>query len=140
MRRAPNNQGTVLEGVPVVVDKQRSLADALAALAHEPGLKGGLIATRDGLCVVNGLRGLVRPETLSAMAAATTGAAEAAMDEVGSSGSPLIVMEGSRHRLLSLPTTDDLLLIAVSEPTIPLDTVLETLRRVGKQIEKIVLE
>ncbi|MHB8584688.1 MAG: roadblock/LC7 domain-containing protein [Thermoplasmatota archaeon] len=132
----------MIEGTPVVVDKNRNLTEALAALSSEPGIRGAVLATRDGLCVVNGLRGLVRPETFSAMAAATCGAAEAALAETSANvgSETAVVMESGVHRILALPASEELLLVMLADTSATLDTVMASGKRAVQRIAKIVAE
>lgn len=98
-----------------LMDRNGSLQGVLDGLAASPGMVGAVLVSRDGFCMMKACNRLSNPEVFSAMAAAFVGAAEAALLELGEGGAPRILVETPHTRLLALPATEGMLLIAIAQ-------------------------
>lgn len=117
---------------------QRRLEETLDAVV-EDGVLGAMLVTRDGFCMMNRCRAVPAPETLSAMTATMLGAAEAALGEMGGGeGPPRVHLETPTRRVLVLAVTPELLLVGVSDPTVPAETLRARLDKAAEIVARIV--
>ena len=90
----------------------RALAQSqLDSLAHEPGVKGAMLVSRDGLPILTSGR-LGDGGMVAAMSATMLGAAEMAIPDPA----PLrVCIDAEKMRLLAVPATRDTLLVVLGD-------------------------
>lgn len=109
------------------MSQQELVQSAIEKLRATPGVRGALLATRDGFLVLSHWPGLHRPETFAAMTATLMGAAEAALD--GAAPPPLRVsIEAAGARFLIFEVDAELLLAVATEPSSDAATVVDAAR------------
>ncbi len=121
----------------MLTQKQTHLQTALDALADAPGMVGAVLVSRDGFCMMNRFKALPGAETFSAMSATLMGAAEAALNEIGTERPLRIIVETSRHRMVTAGATGELLVVAMSEIATPLADVLMLVESAAAQIATV---
>lgn len=98
----------------------RSLRDpwkrSLESLNQIEGIAGSLLATRDGLCVLNECARLRKPEVTCAMGAAVLAASETMAGELGLARKARFSVQAGAHTILGMGATDDLMLLMVLHP------------------------
>lgn len=95
--------------------RQERVQEILDALGREPGVRGALLVTRDGLCALNRSRGLPQADTFSAMCAALVGAAEAALAEWNESAPARVTVETPGMGLVLVGIDAEVVLVAATE-------------------------
>lgn len=104
----------------MATETQIRVAQLLDKLVADPGLRAASLVTRDGLAVVERGARLAGAETFSAMVAALAGAAETALIEAGSEGASRIRVDSTRSRLYVSGVNDQMLLVTLVDPSLPL--------------------
>jgi predicted regulator of Ras-like GTPase activity (Roadblock/LC7/MglB family) len=105
-------------GLVGVNEKQRMLQAAVDNLVARKGILGAMLVRRDGISIMHRGRQQINPETFGAMCAVAVGAAETAFSELGPPETPQIRAETSRHRLLIMGATDEVILVVIGERTV----------------------
>lgn len=121
-----------------MAEKQQLIEAVLDTLIARKGTLGALLVRRDGICTVARGPRSVAPETLAGMTAVAYGAAEVVLREFGRAPLVRFQAETARHRLIVLNATEDLLLIAIVEPTVSWDDVSAAARDATASIAEIV--
>lgn len=117
--------------------RQTRLQETLDQLVARPGTRGALLVSRDGFCMMNNFDSLPAAETFSAMSATLVGAAEAAFAEFGSDGPTRVVIESTRTRMVAEGAGGEMLLVALTEASAPLDETLKDVSAATSEIARI---
>ena len=116
--------------------KTEKLVQTLKDLKQNGGISGAAIVTRDGLLVVSELSEDIDGETLAAMTATMTGAAETAMSELKKKGIERVIVESKDARLISTEAGKQTILVCMVDMKAKLGLVLLEMERTAKIIEK----
>lgn len=121
-----------------MTDKQQRLEEALKRLVGDGEVRGAVLVSRDGFCVLNQFNRLPSPETFSAMSATLVGAAEAALSELGVRHATRVVVSTETDRLVTVGATDELLLVALLDGDAALEASLGRIDEAARSVAKIV--
>jgi len=116
--------------------KTEKLVQTLKDLKQNGGISGAAIVTRDGLLVVSELSEDIDGETLAAMTATMTGAAETAMSELKKKEIERVIVESKDARLISTEAGKQTILVCMVDMKAKLGLVLLEMERTAKIIEK----
>jgi predicted regulator of Ras-like GTPase activity (Roadblock/LC7/MglB family) len=116
--------------------KTEKLVQTLKDLKQNGGISGAAIVTRDGLLVASELSEDIDGETLAAMTATMTGAAETAMSELKKRGIERVIVESKDARLISTEAGKQTILVCMVDIKAKLGLVLLEMERTAKIIEK----
>ena len=118
--------------------KSEKLSEILKKLKQSGGMESVAIITRDGLLVASELSESVDGETLAAMTATMTGAAETAMSELKKKEIARIIVESSDSKLISMGAGKKAILVCMVSEKAKLGFVLLEMEKASKQIEGVV--
>lgn len=104
----------------MLTDKQKRLQDTLDGLGAQPGVRGAVLVSRDGFCMMNRCPAMPAAETFSAMSATLFGAAEAAFAEFANDGPRRVIVESASARMVAEGAGGELILVAVLDASKPL--------------------
>jgi predicted regulator of Ras-like GTPase activity (Roadblock/LC7/MglB family) len=100
------------------------------------GIEGTAVVTKDGLLVASELSESIDGETLAAMTATMTGAAETAMSELKKKEIERVIVESKDARLISVEAGKKTILVCMVNMKAKLGLVLLEMERAAKVIEK----
>jgi hypothetical protein len=116
--------------------KTEKLVQTLKDLKQNGGISGAAIVTKDGLLVASELSEDIDGETLAAMTATMTGAAETAMSELKKKEIERVIVESKDARLISTEAGKQTILVCMVDMKAKLGLVLLEMERTAKIIEK----
>ncbi len=115
-----------------MMEQQERLQKTLDGLVTEDGLLGSALVSRDGIPVLSSFSQRLDQRTFSilvegAMVATLMGAAEEAMEELEAGEIEHISIESAEFRMIILGASRDLLFLAITDTSVPLQQVLAPL-------------
>lgn len=115
-----------------MMEQQERLQKTLDGLVAEDGVLGSALVSRDGIPVLSSFSQRLDQRTFSilvegAMVATLMGAAEEAMEELEAGEIEHITIETAEFRMIILGASPDLLFLAITDASIPLQEVLAPL-------------
>jgi predicted regulator of Ras-like GTPase activity (Roadblock/LC7/MglB family) len=118
--------------------KNEKLSEILKKLKQSGGMESAAVITRDGLLVASELSESVDGETLAAMTATMTGAAETAMSELKKKEMDRIIVESSDSKLISMGAGKKAIIVCMVSEKAKLGFILLEMEKASKQIEGVV--
>ena len=104
--------------------KKEKLTKILQKLTSLGDVEGAALITRNGLLIASQLSEDIKGETLAAMAAAMTGAAETAIRELKKSSPDRIIVESKNTKLITMGAGKQAILACIVNPNAQLGLVL----------------
>ncbi len=116
--------------------KKEKLNQILQGLTSTGDIEGAAVITRDGLLIASELTESIDGDTLSAMAATMTGAAETAIQELKKSSPDRIIVESKNTKLITVGAGENAILACIVKPSAKLGIVLLEMRKTSKNVKK----
>jgi predicted regulator of Ras-like GTPase activity (Roadblock/LC7/MglB family) len=117
--------------------KKEQLEQILKKLTQTGGVDGAATITRDGLLVASQLSDGIDAETLAAMTAAMTGAAETAMSELKKKEAERVIVESKDAKLISIGAGKHAILVCMVSEKAKLGLILLDMDKVAGKIATI---
>lgn len=121
----------------MLTENQTRLQATLDALRSNGEVRGALLISRDGFCMMNQYDALPGADTFSAMSATLMGAAEAALAELGDHAPLRVVVETRHGRLVATGVTKEILLVAIADVSAALDPLVKRVERAAEDVARI---
>ncbi|MBD3249306.1 roadblock/LC7 domain-containing protein [Candidatus Woesearchaeota archaeon] len=116
--------------------KKKKLSTVLQKLTSTGDIDGAVVITRDGLLVASELTESIDSDTLAAMAATMTGAAETAIQELKKSSPDRVIVESKNTKMITVGAGDDAILVCIMKPSAKLGIILLEMKKAAEKIEK----
>ena len=116
--------------------EKEKLTRILQKLTSTGDVEGAAVITRNGLLIASNLSEDIKGETLAAMAAAMTGAAETAVRELKKSSPERIIVESKNTKLIAMGAGEQAILTCIVNPDAQLGLVLIQMNKATLALKK----
>ena len=116
--------------------KKEKLNQILQKLISTGDVEGAAVITRDGLLIASELSESIDGETLAAMAATMTGAAETAVQELKKTSPDRVIVESKNTKLITVGAGQQAILVCVIDPNAKLGLILLDMKKAADDIQK----
>lgn len=116
--------------------KKEKIENLLDELTASGDVDGAAVVTRDGLLIASQLSKSIDSETLAAMTATMTGAAETAMKELKKKEIERVIVESSDSKLITTGAGSETILVAMVSGKANLGLILLSMKKISKKIEE----
>ena len=116
--------------------KKEKLMQILKKLKAGGDIEGAAVITRDGLLIASELSTNIDGETLAAMTATMTGAAETAIQELKKSSPDRVIVESKNTKLISVGAGEQAILACVINADAKLGLILLEMKKAADNIRK----
>ena len=117
--------------------KKEKLTKILQQLMSTGDTEGCAVITRDGLLIASELRGEIDGDTLAAMTATMTGAAETAVQELNKGTPDRVIVESEKTKLIAIGAGKQAILVNVVQPKAKLGMVLMDMKKASAKVKKV---
>ncbi len=116
--------------------KKEKLTEILQKLTSSGDVEGAAVITRDGLLIAFELSEGIDGDTLAAMSATMTGAAETAIQELKKSSPDRVIVESKNTKLITTGAGEQAILACIINPYAKLGLILMEMKKASCAIEK----
>jgi predicted regulator of Ras-like GTPase activity (Roadblock/LC7/MglB family) len=116
--------------------KKEKLENYLGKFLASGDIEGAAVVTRDGLLVASALSEKIDAETLAAMTATMTGAAETAMHELKKKEVVRVIVETADTKLITTGAGEDMILVCMVGAKAKLGLILMSMKKTAQLISK----
>ncbi len=116
--------------------KKEKLESILQKLTSTGDIEGAAVITRDGLLIASELTESIDADTLAAMAATMTGAAETAVQELKKSSPKRVIVESRNTKLITVGSGENSILVCIIKSSAKLGIVLLDMKKAAAAVEK----
>lgn len=122
--------------MPKEKTKKEKLETFLDEILTIGGVEGAAIVTRDGLLIASQLSEHIDAETLAAMTATMTGAAETAMHELKKKEIERVIVETKDSKMITTGAGEEAILVCMVGAKENLGLILMSMKKIAQKIEK----
>ena len=116
--------------------KKEKLTQILQKLKSIGDIEGAAVITRDGLLIASELSKNIDGETLAAMTATMTGAAETAIQELKKSSADRVIVESKNAKLITMGAGKQAILACLVNQDAKLGLILMEMKKASNNIQK----
>lgn len=116
--------------------KKEKLTQILQKLKSIGDIEGAAVITRDGLLIASELSKNIDGETLAAMTATMTGAAETAIQELKKSSADRVIVESKNAKLITMGAGEQAILACLVNQDAKLGLILMEMKKASNNIQK----
>lgn len=118
--------------------KKQKLTEILQKLKTSGDFEGAAVITRDGLSIASELSPNINANTLAAMSATMTGAAETAVQELNKASPERVIVESNNSKLITVGAGPKAILVCVIGSRAKLGLILISMKKAAASIKNIV--
>lgn len=120
----------------MVETKREKISLVLQKLKTSGDIEGAAVITRDGLVIASDMSSDIDADTLAAMSATMTGAAETVIQELKKSSPERVIVESKNTKLITIGAGSNAILVCVVKSNAKLGIVLLDMKKASSNISE----